>query len=653
MLRSVIDWFDSASFMPHGHCFLWRPGILWLHVLSDAAIAAAYFSIPLALFYFVRKKDDLPFRSVFLLFGAFILLCGTTHLLAIWVLWRPDYAAEGVVKALTALASVATFFVTVKLIPEALLLSGPSRLAAVNERLQAANRRLELLNEQIKESGQAQLRAVVDHVPDGIIAVDDQGNIEKFNPACERLFGYASSEAVGRKFGMLMAEPFDVLDLSDGDREAQAKRKDGAVFPVALGVNAFAFGSKRAFVVVVRDVTERKEAEARQERDMKELEIRNQELKDSEERMRAVFDTVMDGLITIDSRVVVQSFNAAAERIFGYAADEVVGRNLNMLMPEPYRSGHDGYVANYLRTGDAKVIGVGREVRARRKDGSVFPMELGVNEFRIGTERAFVGIIRDVTERKKAEARQERDMQELERSNQELDDFAYIASHDLKEPLRGLFNNANFLREDYGDKLDAEGVARLARLGYLCQRMETLVNDLLYFSRLGRQKLAVGRTDLNAMIRDIASMMETTLAEENARIVIPAALPDVVCDKTRIAEVFRNLITNAIKYNVEKEKIIEIGYDPEVRAKTGGGKGAFYVKDNGIGVAPEFHEEIFRIFKRLNEEEDDKKGTGVGLTFVRKIVERHGGHIWPDSALGRGSVFYFTLKQGEDRTEPG
>lgn len=376
------------------------------------------------------------------------------------------------------------------------------------------------------------------------------------------------------------------------------------------------------------------------------VEDQTQQLRDGANRIHAILDTVPDGLITIDSRAIVQSFNAAAERIFGYKPEEVIGRNIRMLMPEPYHAEHDSYVLNYLETGVAKVIGIGREVSAKRKDGSIFPMDLGVNEFHIGSERAFVGLIRDITARKEAEMNLIRYTSALERSNKELDDFAYIASHDLKEPLRGLFNNARFLEQDYQDKLDKDGVARLRRLGYLTQRMEKLVNDLLYFSRLGRQELAIQPTDLNAAIRDIESMIDVTMKEQNATILIPRPLPGIVCDKTRVTEIFRNLIVNGIKYNDRERKIIEIGCVENMKTQNGIERQVFYVKDNGIGIEAEFHEEIFRIFKRLNEEDDSRKGTGVGLTFVRKIVERHGGRIWLESEPGNGTTFYFTLTQG-------
>jgi PAS domain S-box-containing protein len=368
--------------------------------------------------------------------------------------------------------------------------------------------------------------------------------------------------------------------------------------------------------------------------------------KQSESRLSAVFNHALDGMISINAHGIIDHFNPACERIFGYEASEVLGRNINMLMPEPYHSEHDGYLARYLSTGEAHIIGTtGREVTARRKDGSIFPMDLSISAFQLGDNQHFSGIIRDITARKEAEMKLLRYTSALERSNQDLDDFAYIASHDLKEPLRGLFNNAAFLQEDYCDKLDEVGIRRLRRLGYLSQRMELLIDDLLYFSRLGRQDMAVKVTDLNAVIDNVSSMMEATLKEQNAFIAIPRPLPQTRCDQTRVTEVFRNLISNAVKYNDSNQKIIEIGYVDRMSTKRGlEQQQVFYVKDNGVGIEQEFYEEIFRIFKRLNQEDDGKKGTGVGLTFVRKIIDRHGGQIWLESEPGKGTTFYFTLE---------
>jgi len=355
-----------------------------------------------------------------------------------------------------------------------------------------------------------------------------------------------------------------------------------------------------------------------------------------------LFDTVLDGLVLIDGKGIIRCFNRAATQIFGYAPEDVIGQNVKILMPEPYRSGHDGYLAHYTATGAKKIMGIGREVTGRRKDGSLFPMELGVGEMHPDDTRMFVGTIRDISERKEHERRINDYVRMLQKSNQELDEFAYIASHDLKEPLRGLSNNAIFLKEDLGETMDEAGIRRLDRICLLASRMEQLVNDLLYFSRLGRQELAVQETDLNAVIAEVEEMIETTPHEDEVRIILPEPLPVIICDRPRIAELFRNLIVNAIKYNDKPEKRIEIGCRPGED-----GHPVFHVRDNGIGIDPRFHEDIFRIFRRLNNEEDAARGTGSGLTFVRKIVERHGGTIWLESQPGMGATFYFTLKKPE------
>ena len=360
--------------------------------------------------------------------------------------------------------------------------------------------------------------------------------------------------------------------------------------------------------------------------------------------LAAIVASSDDAIMSKTTEGVITSWNAAAERLFGYPATEAIGQHIKLIVPPDL--GRTTRTST-PRPAMAKLSSTSRPSGSTRM-GATSSISASISPVHDKTGRV-VGaakVARDIPRRKRQESRLAHHVAALERSNEELDEFAYIASHDLKEPLRGLFNNAKFLHEDYAEKLDQEGSSRLLRLSYLSQRMERLVNDLLYFSRLGRQELAIQPTDLNDVIRDIETMSETILAERNATIVIPGTLPRISCDKTRIAEVFRNLITNAVKYNENEARRIEVGYLDEVTTKDGVERQVFYVKDNGIGIAEEFHEDIFRIFKRLNAEDDDKKGTGVGLTFVRKIVERHGGRIWLESVPGEGTTFYFNIDQG-------
>ncbi|WP_168204228.1 sensor histidine kinase [Aliikangiella coralliicola] len=232
----------------------------------------------------------------------------------------------------------------------------------------------------------------------------------------------------------------------------------------------------------------------------------------------------------------------------------------------------------------------------------------------------------------------------LKRSNEELDNFAHIASHDLKEPLRAIHNHSQFLLEDYENELDEAGVKKLNRLIYLTNRMEKLISDLLYYSRLGREKLAVTETDLNLVISDIKNTMKDQLVSKNVRVKVAEPLPIITCDQVRITELFRNLISNAIKYNDNDEKVIEIGFE-EMPENSNVSATRFYVKDNGIGISEEFHIDIFRIFRRLHGPKKYGEGTGSGLTFVKKIVEQHGGKIWCESIPGQGTTFYFTIER--------
>ena len=236
---------------------------------------------------------------------------------------------------------------------------------------------------------------------------------------------------------------------------------------------------------------------------------------------------------------------------------------------------------------------------------------------------------------------------ELERSNTELDSFAYIASHDLKEPLRGIHNYSNFLMEDYAEVLDADGVAKLNTVVRLTQRMEDLINSLLHYSRLGRAELSCQPTNLAEVARQAIDTLRISQPQSSIEFRLPCPLPTISCDRTQISELFTNLLTNAIKYNDKAEKWVEIGF-------TQSGKGdpedplldTFYVRDSGIGIPPHHLERVFQLFKRLHTQDQYGGGTGAGLTIVQKIVERHGGKIWVESTLGEGSTFYFTLAAG-------
>jgi signal transduction histidine kinase len=264
----------------------------------------------------------------------------------------------------------------------------------------------------------------------------------------------------------------------------------------------------------------------------------------------------------------------------------------------------------------------------------------------------------ELVERRRAERELEERNVELHQSNKELDDFAYIASHDLKEPLRGIHNYSVFLLEDYADKLDGEGRAKLETLIRLTRRMESLIDSLLHFSRVGRLDLAYDEVDLNEIVAGVLDGIAFNLKEQRIEVRIPRPLPTLRSDRSRVGEIFSNLIVNAMKYNDKPEKWIEIGVAEGVQpppSELASGASALpadidlnpvlYVRDNGIGIQEKHLDSIFRIFKRLHGRDKFGGGTGAGLTIVKKIVERHNGRIWVESTYGEGTTVYFTLGQ--------
>ena len=249
----------------------------------------------------------------------------------------------------------------------------------------------------------------------------------------------------------------------------------------------------------------------------------------------------------------------------------------------------------------------------------------------------------ELSERNRAERELERRNEELQHTNRELDDFAYIASHDLKEPLRGIHNYARFLLEDYGDRLEPDGRAKLETLGRLSRRMEQIIDSLLHYSRLGRTEPALGPVDAHSLVEEVLETLAISIREHGAQVHVPRRLPVVRADRVQLGEVFANLITNAMKYNDKRDKLVEIGVaDPPAGAAPG--ECVFYVRDNGIGIPARHLEGVFRIFKRLHARDAFGGGTGAGLTIVRKIVERQHGRIWIDSTPGAGTTVYFTVQ---------
>lgn len=328
--------------------------------------------------------------------------------------------------------------------------------------------------------------------------------------------------------------------------------------------------------------------------------------------------------------------------IIGYSKEEIVFRTFQDITHPDDLKKDLGYM-NQLIDGQRDTYSM--EKRYYRKDGSVIWVNLTVAVIRDGHARPlyFVSVVEDIQKRKEGEKNLKEAKKMLEQSNQDLDDFAYIVSHDLQEPLRGIMNYSTFIIEDHADQIDDEGKAKFETIQNLTQRLSHLIQDLLIYSRVSRQEASFQLTDLNTLVQDVLSILKPRIEEESIEIRLNIKLPEIYCNKVNLQEVFFNLITNAIKYNDKENKWIEIGAVSDLQKYPGQ---IFYVRDNGIGILEKHLEKVFTVFKRLHAKNKFGGGTGAGLAITKKIIEKHNGRIWVESVFGQGSTFYFTV--GED-----
>ncbi len=367
---------------------------------------------------------------------------------------------------------------------------------------------------------------------------------------------------------------------------------------------------------------------------------------DKQTRLRNIINNAVDGLITIDNQGIVESFNPACEKIFGYSAQEVIGNNINLLMPTLYKAEHDTYLNNYLSTGKKKIIGIGREVKGRRKNGEIFPMDLSISEIDIDGSIIFSGIVRDITTRKQTESDREKLIDKLVNSNNELERFAFVCSHDLQEPLRMIRSFSEKLQNYMGHEFEKDEKTKkyFHFITEGASRAQQLIADILSYSSIDNDMQALETVNCEELILAVKENMQLYLEEKQGNITFDP-LPYIEGNKTQLFQLFQNLINNGMKYQSSDNTPLV-----HIQALDQGSYWQFSITDNGIGMEERHHKKIFDVFKRLHRK-NQFAGTGVGLSICKKIVERHSGDIWVSSEKGKGSTFYFTITKnirGED-----
>lgn len=495
-------------------------------------------------------------------------------------------------------------------------------------------------------------RKIIEEAGDVVYSVDEKGHFTYINPICKKLTGYLESELLGKRY-LELVDPTWKKEVEVFYKEQLSKSIQETIFSFPImtksgeqkWVEQIVTQQKNAGIVighhaVVRDITQRKKDEIEINEKSIELNRANKELNASERRIQAIFDSAPDAVIVIDDQSMIQKWNHKAEKLFSWNESEVIKKPLyDYIIPERYREKHKIGMKHYLATGEGPVLNKDIEIEAVDKKGKEFSVLLSISLVDIKEKILFIGFVRDITEKKKIETLIREKSEELERSNKELEQFAYIASHDLQEPLRMVTSYLQLLEKKYKDKLDQDANDFIHFAVDGSARMKTLIFSLLDYSRVNRVN-PLEDINLDDLLKNVLHDLEVQI-QENKAIITVESLPVIYGDKLLINQLFQNLISNAVKFKGERTPEIIISGKKEQNEYL------FSVKDNGIGIQKEYASKLFVIFQRLNTK-DKYPGTGIGLAICKKIVEKHGGKIWFESEFGQGTTFYFTLKFKED-----
>ena len=642
----MIEFFHNlfgTDFMPHVMC-LRTPGVIWLHVVSDVLIAVAYLIIPLGLLQLLRIRKDISFHWMFILFAGFILTCGATHVLAVVTLWTPVYRFEGLVKAATAVLSIATAYCLTRLIPKIAQLPSLDQWRQANEEL-----KMESVENLKSQQTTALMAAIVANSEDAIISLTLQGVITSWNRGAERLFGHSSEEVIGHDIGVIIppelsqeeANLLSVLSKSESVNHFETERlhRDGRRIRVSLSASPLldASGGVVGASKILRNIGHQKRAE---------------------EQFRLVVESAPNAMVMINREGEITLVNELTEQWFGYSREEMMGKRVEMLLPERFRHAHPGHRPGFFNKPAVvgprqRAMGLDRELYGRRKDGTEFPIEVGLNPIQTENGPMVLSAIVDVTARKRMEDNirefnrilekqvDERTTQ-LRSANQELEEFAFVASHDLKAPLRVIDNCSKWIEEDLQEHLSGDTRENMSMLRGRVQRMDKLLDDLLEYARIGRVTDARYTETISAEM--LMNNVLELLAPRGFAVTAGPNFADVWVTAMPLQQILMNLIGNAIKHHDKKTGSIEVTLEDR------GTLYAFAVKDDGPGIPAEFHEQVFKMFQTLRPR-DQVEGSGMGLAMVRKHVELAGGTMELESAEGKGSTFRFTWPKQQQRLE--
>lgn len=621
----------ATQFMPHGHCYFWKDEILWPIVIGDALTVLAYLLIPIILLRFIYQRKDMRFNFVFQFFALFILSCGFGHFVEILNIWEPHYVLSAVIKMVTGSVSIGTVGLLLYVYPQAM------RIPTLKE-VQEANQKLS----QSKEV----LQMFIKYTPHAIAMFDKNLNYLAASDKWYTDYRIDGQAIIGKHHYDVFPEIRKMPHWQDNHKRClagevykkerdQFVRADGRIDWLRYEIHPWRTdeGAVGGIIMFTENITDRV--------------ILEDQARESEKRFRAIFEGTPVGVALVKDDRKPEVFNQAFANLLGYKPEE-----LKQLTFAEFT--HPDYVEQDKIYHQELIDGVRDAYRLEKKyickNYSEIWVDLSVSLIRDKNNKPeyAVVVVQDISVRKEIQERLNRTnrrledrvkerTQELTVLNQELESFSYSVSHDLRAPLRAINGFAEMLEEDYADKLDDEGKDNIKVIRDNALNMGQLIDDLLQFSRLGRQEIVSCKIDMNGLVSEIIEGIKIE-GRYNHVIINYESLPQAKGDVALVRQVMVNLITNAAKYSSKVDNPLVT-----ITSVKKEGKDVYVVKDNGVGFDMKFYDKLFGVFQRLHSQEDFE-GTGVGLAIVERIIKRHGGRIWAESEKGKGAIFYFYLK---------
>ncbi len=457
-----------------------------------------------------------------------------------------------------------------------------------------------LHEEKVSPSRPGYIHQLLDAVPAGIIVIRRDGRISYVNAETERLFGYSCTELIDQPIDLLLTQTFDLTraqirqdsaDLSSTpyvgiSQDVHGRRKDNTEFPVEISLRSLEADGEQLIVATLVNITQRKQWEA---------------------RFSKVIEASPYGKLLVDENGIIQMANPSLLTLFGYSQEELLGKSMDILLPERYREHHKKLREGYTQKPTLRPMGLGRDLTGRHKSGTEIPVEIGLSPVESDAGHLTLAVVTDISERKRLELN-------LKQANAHLEEFTYVASHDLKSPLRGISDLVEWIHEDLGDKVPEPVQKNIDRIRVRIDRMERLIEDLLLYARAGKRAKESTVVDVAELV---AGIIEMHPIPDHFRIQQDIHIKEITAAKIPLETVLRNLFSNALKHHR--------GIDPciTISAEASGSYCLFKVTDNGPGIPKNAQERVFRLFQTLGGD----SGSGIGLALAKRLTESHGGQI--------------------------